>query len=152
MKRGLVAVNDTDAGRELLREAGTFAKGAEAELVLLFILPQEEYDEHADAIEAAEDVRGVYGVDRGLTNAEEMARAIGDEEIGDLGVPFEAVGSLGSEDSRHRRILDTAERRDCDHVFLVGRRRSPTGKALFGETAQQVILDFPGRVTVSMTE
>jgi hypothetical protein len=33
-------------------------------------------------------------------------------------------------------------------VFLAGRKRSPTGKALFGDQTQAVILDFDGAVTV----
>jgi len=34
-------------------------------------------------------------------------------------------------------------------VFVRGRRRSPTGKAVFGDTAQAVILNFDGFVTVA---
>lgn len=36
-------------------------------------------------------------------------------------------------------IVDTAEKFDADVVCLYARRRSPTGKMLFGSTAQNVI-------------
>lgn len=49
-------------------------------------------------------------------------------------------------------IVDIAERTDCDHIFVPGYRRSPTKKAVFGDRAQRVILDFDGYVTVSMKQ
>ncbi|MFD1600459.1 universal stress protein [Halobellus rarus] len=39
-----------------------------------------------------------------------------------------------------RKILDEAERLDADVVSLGGRKRSPTGKALFGSVSQDVVL------------
>ncbi|MFC6725558.1 universal stress protein, partial [Halobium palmae] len=46
-------------------------------------------------------------------------------------------------------VLEVAQERGCDHAFLLGKRRSPTGKALFGDVAQQVVLNFDGYVTLS---
>jgi nucleotide-binding universal stress UspA family protein len=38
-------------------------------------------------------------------------------------------------------ILDTAEDIDADAICVAGRKRSPTGKALFGSVSQSVILN-----------
>ena len=37
---------------------------------------------------------------------------------------------------------------DSLHLSSPGQQRSPSGKALFGDTAQQVVLNFPGPVTI----
>lgn len=46
-------------------------------------------------------------------------------------------------------IFDEATERGCDHVFVLGRRRSPTGKALFGDIAQRVALNSDDYVTLA---
>ena len=60
-------------------------------------------------------------------------------------VEYEAVGMLGD---KEEQILELAHERDCDHIFISGRKRSPTGKALFGDLAQSVLLKFDGTVTI----
>lgn len=52
---------------------------------------------------------------------------------------FEVVVEQSSGDAV-REILDAAETFDADLLSLAGRRKSPTGKALFGSVAQQVSL------------
>ncbi|MFC6907201.1 universal stress protein [Halalkalicoccus tibetensis] len=47
-------------------------------------------------------------------------------------------------------ILTEANKRNCDHIFVTGEKRSPTGKAVFGDTAQSIILNFEGPVTVQV--
>lgn len=53
---------------------------------------------------------------------------------------------------RRTATLNAAEAHNCDHIFIAGRRRSPTGKAIFGDWVQRVLLNFDGLVTVSLDE
>lgn len=44
-------------------------------------------------------------------------------------------------------LLDVADEHDADLLAVAGRKRSPTGKAVFGSVAQAVMLDAPCPVT-----
>ena len=45
-------------------------------------------------------------------------------------------------------ILDSTEEADADHVVMGSRKRSPTGKVIFGSVSQQVLLESPVPVTI----
>jgi nucleotide-binding universal stress UspA family protein len=44
-------------------------------------------------------------------------------------------------------ILDTSESVDADTIFMSGRKRRPTGKAVFGSSVQEVMLNADCPVT-----
>jgi len=49
-------------------------------------------------------------------------------------------------------ILDLAEEHDADHIVMGSRKRSPTGKVIFGSVSQQVLLESPVPVTIVGTK
>lgn len=49
-------------------------------------------------------------------------------------------------------ILDLADEQDADVVCLAGRKRTPTGKAIFGSVTQEVILSTDRAVLVCSPE
>lgn len=49
-------------------------------------------------------------------------------------------------------ILDLTADVDADAIVMSGRKRSPTGKALFGSVTQSVVLDATVPVTVASVE
>lgn len=153
MDRALVVIEDSEQHRELLAEAGELAAGAGAELVLVTTMDREQYGDASESLAAIEDVEGVdYGETPILETAGEVAVSVGEEVLADLDLEWRALGAVVESeagDSRADTILQTAVEEDCDHVFLPGRRRSPAGKAMFGDTAQSVILNFDGPVTVT---
>lgn len=61
------------------------------------------------------------------------------------GFDVEALVAEGHPDDA---IVSLSTDRDADHIVLGGRKRSPTGKAIFGSTVQSVILDADVPVTV----
>jgi nucleotide-binding universal stress UspA family protein len=151
MDKALVVVTDDEASKNLLREAGELASGVDAELLLLSIVSETEFENDMETLEQIGDVEGTsYDEDAILDAARSDAQGIADEKLGNLDVEYETVGAVAEDDARAESILDLAAERECDSVFLVGRQRSPTGKALFGDTAQKVTLNFSGRVVLSM--
>ncbi|MFC6725130.1 universal stress protein, partial [Halobium palmae] len=62
----------------------------------------------------------------------------------EAGVDYEVRGVIGD---KGKAIVDLAGDVEADRVLVGGRKRSPTGKAVFGSTAQEVILSSPCPVT-----
>lgn len=150
MDRGLFVVTDADETEaQLLEEAAAVSSCSEAPLVVLrLILPED--------LESVEDVELTSDIDRQShedpidRQFEEETEAFVRETLDDAGVASEIAVRAEPEGDRATAILDVAEEYDCDHVFLVGQRRSPTGKALFGDLTQEIILNFDGTITLSM--
>jgi nucleotide-binding universal stress UspA family protein len=145
MERALAVVDAEESTKALVREAGELAAAIDAELVLLHVTTNEEYEEMRQTMETIPNSPVGYSAEKARVGAEEFAADIGREVLEGIDVDYEAVGALGDEQTE---ILDTAEAHDCDHLFIAGEKRSPTGKALFGDLTQSIILNFGGPVTV----
>ncbi|UTF53199.1 universal stress protein [Natronosalvus rutilus] len=153
MNTGLVVVDDTDRHRLLLETAGELAAGADAELVLLPMTTTDEVNAEREAIGQVSDAHvAAYGTDtienRLFHNTGQLAREALESIEGE--VDFTVVPKIVDANTEATAILDAAEEHVCDHIFLVGRKRSRTGKALFGSLAQTIMLTFDGQVTVEL--
>lgn len=147
MERALAVVEAAEETKDLVREAGELAAGVDAEVVLLYATTADEFERRLDAIASIPNYTGEYTplAEQAAEGVEQFVEGIGREVFADVDVEYETVGVLGDQEEQ---ILAVAEEYDCDHVFLSGERRSPAGKALFGDRTQRVILDFDGAVTV----
>ncbi|MDS0279833.1 universal stress protein [Halomicroarcula sp. S1AR25-4] len=146
----LVVVEDVDRDRSLLDSAREFAVGAETALAVVALATPEEYDEAASTLEAIGDAEHTSYDEGAVLEAVSGATAdLAAEILGDT-VEYEVSPLVEDERDQANAILGAAERTGCDHVFVPGYKRSPTGKAVFGDRTQQVLLNFDGYVTVSM--
>lgn len=139
----LVAVGSGDAQRteKLSGTVADVAGPAGATVALAHVFTEEEYrkirrqlDFDPDAEVSPDDVAGRYVTIRDLGDAMDEA-----------GIDFTRHGVVSEE--RGEAIVDLAAEHDADLVFVGGRKRSPTGKAVFGSTAQTVMLNAPCPVT-----
>jgi nucleotide-binding universal stress UspA family protein len=64
--------------------------------------------------------------------------------LDDAGIAYEIRGVTGEGGDAY---VDLAESVRPDLLYVQGKDRSPTGKALFGSTAQNVLLNAPCPVT-----
>jgi len=135
----LVAIGPGDADRleSLANAVIEVAAPTGATVVVLHAFEEDDFadvrkrldDSDATATEAARRQKTV----RELTTA-----------LDDADVAFEVRGGVGG---KSEAIVSAADDVDADRVFVAGRNRSPTGKAVFGSTAQSVMLAAPCPVT-----
>lgn len=149
MNRALVMIESTDFAERLAREAGELAAGVDADLKLLAIMEEDEYEHDIETMSTIADVEGTsYSPDDVKESGRQFARDIARTELDDLEVEYEPLCAVIEDEKKASRIVAIAEEHGCDHIFVSGRKRSPTGKAIFGDTAQRVIHNFDGLVTV----
>ncbi|WP_101295398.1 universal stress protein [Halegenticoccus soli] len=139
----LLAIGPTDADRidRLAEETIEVAGPTGATVVLAHVFTTSEYEDTLDKLEfdtTAEEVSPDDVASRHAT-VRELASA-----FDDAGVDYEIRGAVGKHGTA---IVDLATSVDADRVVVGGRRRSPTGKAVFGSVAQEVMLSAPCPVT-----
>lgn len=145
MEHGVAVVGPTEEAKDLVREAGELAAGVDAELTLLHVTTEEEYNDRREELEQVSNYEASYSISQAMEGARNYAADIGREVLKGVDIEWEARGALGD---RGETIVAEAERIGADHIFMSGRKRSPTGKALFGDATQRVILEFEHPVTV----
>lgn len=146
MHRALVAIGGTERDRELLSEAADYAAGTDAELLLLVTVPKETIEANSETIDRIAEVEHTsYSSETVLASVENPVREVAEGVLD--GTSYEIRTEVT--DERVDAILTVADDADCDHLFMLGQRRSPTGKAVFGDETQRAILNFDGYVTVS---
>ncbi|WP_049972270.1 universal stress protein [Haladaptatus cibarius] len=147
MNRILAVVKPTDTDVELLEEAGAVAAGTGVEVVVLALVSEGSEDASVDSIRQWDGFDATK-TDETAETVNRFAEYLGSQILDPFGVEYLAVGERIETTRPSSKIIDVAENHDCDHVYVSNRGRSPTGKALFGDTTQSVILNFDGFVTV----
>ncbi|ARS89718.1 universal stress protein [Natrarchaeobaculum aegyptiacum] len=135
----VVAVT-ADRGLEVARYVTTLAEdGREVEAIVVNVFEEFEVADEAGVVNSAdlfEDVEPPEIVDA-VTSDLESAGV-------DVTVRHEHGDPV-------TEIMRVAEEVDADTIAVESRKRSPTGKAIFGSTAQRLVLEADRPVTV-MTE
>lgn len=134
----LLAVGPGDADRTeaLARAVADVAQPADATVVLAHVFTDDEYEavrsrlEFDDGVEVEPD-----RVAKRHETIRDLAAAFDDD-----GLEYTVRGAVGDHGTT---VVDLADDVEADRVVVGGRRRSPTGKAVFGSTAQTVLLNAP---------
>lgn len=139
----LVAVGPNDADRaEAIAEAAVeVAAPSSATVVLAHVFTDDEYEDVLDQLEFDTELSEVSPNDVAQRHAtiRTLARVLDDENV-----EYDIRGAVGQHGDE---IVGLGKELDVDRVIVGGRKRSPTGKAVFGSTAQDVMLNSPCPVT-----
>lgn len=145
----LAAVDENNRSRMVAKIAADLATTYDDTLVALHVVPEEDFESHKKALQSLPKFQ-----DYSLTQEAESAKRVANEFVMDAVEDFdtdqfEARGRVGDVTDE---IL--AEARDLEPRFLVlsGRRQSPTGKAIFGNTAQRILLNAECPVVTKLSD
>jgi nucleotide-binding universal stress UspA family protein len=152
MDRPLVVTDSSDRAPELIKEAGELADSGGAPLYVLTVISQEEFENDAEVMEKISELEKSNYERQPEEYAEDIAESAINDLLLDYEIETEAIGRV-MENTKNESdiILEVAQHYGCDYIFLSGSRRSPTGKAIFGDTLQNIILNFDG-YTVTTTQ
>jgi nucleotide-binding universal stress UspA family protein len=133
----LLAVGDErDRVSKLANTAVDIAGPAGATVEIAHVFTREEYRSVREKLDIDPDSEQTpHSVARRHTSTRELGEAFDGADV-----EYDINGRIGDHGDE---IVDLAEELDADLVIVGGRKRSPTGKAVFGSTAQEVLLESP---------
>jgi len=118
-------------------------------LVVLHVVPTEQFESYKQSVKNIDEFRNA-SITQEMDSAAQFARRSVTETLGEFDDDRASVrGRVGTP---AEEILSTAEDVDPRYLVIGGRRRSPTGKALFGSTTQQVLLNADAPVVTVMAD
>jgi nucleotide-binding universal stress UspA family protein len=134
-----LGAGDTERIERLAAEAVDIAGPAGATVVIGHVFTKDEFTSRVDALGFDRDTVAVDDVARRHSAVRELAA-----RLDEAGVDYEVHGAIGD---YGEKVVTLAETLGSDMVLVGGRKRSPTGKAVFGSVAQDVMLSAPCPVT-----
>lgn len=147
MNRILAVVAPTETDLSLLKEAGTVAAATDVKVVVFALALEGSEHASVDTMRQWEGFEDV-GSDESTDTVHRFAEYLGSQILDPLGVEYLAVGDVVETTRPSDKVVDVAKNHGCDHIYVANRSTSPAGKALFGDTAQSVIMNFDGIVSV----
>ncbi|MEY7850938.1 universal stress protein [Natrarchaeobius sp. A-rgal3] len=145
----LAAIDGKERSERVATVAYDLAATYDDTLIPLHVVPTEDYDAHKESLENTDEFRD-FPIDQEAASAKRFAREYVLETIDDVGeVTLEPRGRVGDIPTE---ILDEVESVDPRYLVISGRRRSPTGKAVFGSTTQKILLNADCPVVTNLDD
>lgn len=143
----IAATDGASSPDPVVSTAKELAEAYGDELVVLYVLNEDEFEEHRHEIEVLGEV-DTYSLVQGEQHAARVARKVVGETI-ESGEGVDVLGRIGRP---VEEILAVADEREARYIVIGGRKRTPVGKAVFGSITQSVLLDSIRPVVTVMSE
>lgn len=145
----LVALGEKRAPETVLRTGYDLAMAYDDDLQVLHVIPETDAQAHFDKLKEIPDFGDLsFSVEE--NRAREIARKMLREALPDG--DRERAGAIGRIGEPTEQILAVSEDLDARYLVVGGRKRSPTGKALFGSVTQSVLLNSSRPVVTVMRD
>lgn len=118
-------------------------------LEVIHVAPKEEFEAYQKSLLETNEFSN-YSISQHKESAAKVSREIIKSTLGDRNTS--AVTAIGRVGNPVEEILDHAAEADSQFIVIGGRKRSPTGKAIFGSATQSILLESDGPVVTVMSE
>lgn len=127
----VAAVDRSERAADVISEAQPLGKVFEEPVHVVHVLSTTEFvNMGRTSVEEGEPID--------MDNIREVAVETAADAADDLNIPHETVGLVGDAAAE---IVNYANGQGARYVVIAGRKRSPTGKAIFGSVSQSVLLN-----------
>lgn len=145
----LAAVGEKHNPDRVIAQAYELATAYDDELQVVHTIPEDEADSHFEELRTIPEFEDIsFDVER--DRARDVAERLIDISLGDEA--SNRVTPVGRVGNPRDEILSLASRIRPHYLVIGGRRRSPTGKAVFGSVTQSVILNAEWPIVTVITD
>jgi len=130
----VAAIDRSERSTSVIKTANEFAEALDLPLHVVHVLSNSEF------IELEESTMDRTGTVMEIEEVRNLARQISEEAAQESGIECTPVGRVGKASTE---IVDYAEEVEARYLIVGPRKRSPSGKAIFGSTAQAIIREAP---------
>lgn len=139
----VAAVNATERDEEVLEEATTLSRAFDEPVHVVYVLPSDDFVE----MEKENIQQTGRAIER--DTVDEHVEDVAEEIASTLDVPSEPVGLVGNVADN---LVRYANEQDARYLVIGLRKRSPTGKAMFGSTGQSILLNAECPVVSTLSD
>lgn len=135
----LIAVSGDDDVAGLMDVGKELADGLETELTVVHVASTDDFEAYRDELE---NVPGMseYSIDQREDSAARTAERLVEAMVSEDEIP-EDISYIGKVGDPASEVVSAVNEIDARYLVIGGRKRSPTGKAVFGSVTQSILLN-----------